>query len=119
MPRKRVDYKIPYIKVQDPKHGQPVGSVPYQITRYEMRNPKWADKYEWKDNEPFDACLKFVKLGYGAKSLWVSTDTGAEFYLSQSALAEVLRKKSIIYGCVLGTWKFKKHGNSHSIVLLS
>ena len=84
MPRKKIPYLIPYVKTQDLKWGMPAGSVPYQITRYEMRNPKWADKYEWKDNEPFDACIKFVKLGYGAKSLWKNAENGAEFYMSQS-----------------------------------
>lgn len=119
MPRKRVEYKIPYIKVQDPKWGQPVGSVPYQISRYEMRNPKWADKYEWKDNEPFDACITFVKMGWGYKSLWRNTETNAEYFLGQSALAEILKTKSIIYGAVVGRFKFKKHGSVYGLCLVS
>ena len=117
MPRKKIPYKIPYIKTQDPKWGQPPGSVPYQITRYEMRNAKWAEKYEWKDNEPFDACVKFIRLGYGAKSLWKCAETGAEYYLSQSALGDVLRKKSVVYGTVIARFKFKKHGSTYSLVL--
>jgi len=117
VPRKKIPYLIPYIKVQDQKWGMPAGSVPYQITRYEMRNPKWAEKYDWKENIPFDSCISFVRLGYGAKSLWRTTDTGAEFYMSQSALADILRTKSVIYGTVIARFQFRKHGNVFSLVL--
>lgn len=119
MPRKKVEYLIPFIKVQDPKWGQPIGSVPYQISRYEMRNPKWMDRYEWKANAPFDACLKFVRFGHGAKALVKNSETDAEYYISQSTLAEVLCTKTLIYGAFVGRWKFKKHGNCFSITLVT
>ena len=119
MPRKKIPYKIPYIKSQDPKWRQPIGSIPYQITRYEMRNPKWAEKYEWKDNEPFDACIKFVRICWSGKTLWKCTATDAEYYIGQTALANILKTKSIVYGTVIARWRVRKHGDTYSLVLVT
>jgi hypothetical protein len=93
----------------------PVGSVPHQITRYEMRKLYWENRYEWKENRPFDANLRFINMYYGGKILWENTETGARYWMNQSGLAALLKTKSILYGTVLGTFMFKKHGITYSI----
>ncbi len=115
MARKKVEYKIPYVKEAERIPNLPIGSVPHQITLYEMRKLNWGQKYEWRVNERFDANLKFIKMYYGGKILWENTETGARYWMNQSGLAAVLKSKSIIYGTVLGTWIFRKHGTTYSI----
>jgi hypothetical protein len=115
MARKKVEYKIPYVKEAERIPNLPIGSVPHQIPLYEMRKLNWGQKYEWRVNERFDANLKFIKMYYGGKILWENTETGARYWMNQSGLAAVLKSKSIIYGTVLGTWIFRKHGTTYSI----
>jgi hypothetical protein len=115
MPRKKSTYRIPYLKDVDKLTGMPVGSVPHQITRYEMRKLYWENRYEWKENRPFDANLRFINMYYGGKILWENTETGARYWMNQSGLAALLKTKSILYGTVLGTFMFKKHGITYSI----
>jgi len=115
MPRKKVDYKIPFIKENDKINNLPAGSVPHQIGLYEMRKPNWEQKYDWRENVKFDANLKFINMYYGGKILWEDTETGARYWMNQSGLAAVLKSKSVVYGTVLGTWIFKKHGTTYSI----
>ena len=111
MPRKKVDYKIPYIKETDKVNNLPIGSVPHQITHYEMRKANC----DWQENVKFDANLKFINMYYGGKILWENTETGARYWMNQSGLAVVLKNKSVVYGTVLGTFIFRKHGTTYSI----
>jgi len=120
MPRKKEPYKIPFTRKQ-PSIGLtiawslPSDSVPSQISNWERRKAGWEQNYEWRDNVRFEANLKFLKMHYGGKVLWENTETGAHYWMNQSGLAVVLKNKSVIYGAVLGTWIFKKHGNTYSV----
>ena len=121
MPRKKEPYKIPFIRTTPtPLQGlfysrDPVGSVPSQISNWERRKAGWEQNYEWRDNVRFEANLKFIRMSYGGKILWENTETGAHYWMNQSGLAVILKSKSVIYGAVLGTWIFRKHGNTYSI----
>lgn len=122
--KKTVDYKIPFLKPTPENSGRDTknvwfltaGSVPPNISNWERRNKNWESKYEWRDNETFQANLKFISMVWGGKALFENTETGARFYMNQTALNKLLSKSTIVFGVVLGTWKFKKHGTSYSIV---
>ena len=121
MPRKKEPYKIPFTRKHTGGVGltiawsMPADSVPSQISNWEKRKNGWEQNYEWRDNVRFEANLKFIRMSYGGKVLWENTETGAHYWMNQSGLAVVLKSKSVIYGAVLGTWIFKKHGNTYSV----
>ncbi|MFA6049733.1 MAG: hypothetical protein WC761_00780 [Candidatus Paceibacterota bacterium] len=122
---KKVEYKIPFLK-PTPENSilngnknvwfLTAGSVPSIISTWEKRNKNWEDKYEWRDNTVFKANLRFVTITWGGKALFENTETGARFYMNQTALDKLLSKSTIVFGIVLASWKFKKHGSSYSIV---
>lgn len=114
MPRPRPTYKIPFIKTET-RWGLPVGSVPDMISSWDMREKGWEQKYDWRDNKNFEANMKFVEFTYAGKAVFQNTETEAQFYMSRGALEHLLLSKSLIFGAVLGTWKFKKHGTTYSL----
>lgn len=125
MPRKPANYKIPHVKADSASAGLlgsrlalPPGSVPDVLGGWIRRRPGWENDYEWTDNVPFDANLKFIRLNYCGKAEWVDTATGSKYFMSIGSLEKVLLKKSLLFGTVLATWKFKKHGWSYSITLV-
>lgn len=116
-------YKIPYLKpTSENSVGEisslyflTAGSVPSVLDYWVTKQKNWELKFEWKDNEEFQANLKF--LGFlGDKAVFQNTETYAKFFMRQSALEELLHKGTLIYGTVFGSWKFKKHGCSYSLV---
>lgn len=113
MPRKKIAYKIPYVK--ESTGNISAGSVPHHIGRGEMRKANWEHKYEWRENYPFDVNLKFIKMYFGGKILWENCENGARYWMNLSGLDSLLKTKSIIYGTVLGTFIFKKHGITYSL----
>jgi len=122
--KKGIAYKIPYVKRDPASNTQgpfttwalTPESVPNQISPWEMRgNKNWADKYEWRENDVFEANLKFLKLSWDGKAILENTDNEARYYMGKTGLDELLQKGTIVCGTVLGHWKFKKHGNSYAI----
>ena len=116
MVRKKPEpYKIPFVK-KETKWGPPIGSVPDGISPWQMRtNKAWRDDYDWRDNVKFEANIRFVEFMYSGKAVFENTETNALYYMSRGALEYLIKNKSLVFGCVLGTWKFKKHGTTYSI----
>ena len=113
-------YLIPHL-LQDSKihYGFKAGSVPPQIGWRERRLPKWELAYEWRENKPFYASLKFVQVRSDPGRVTLEhNETGARYSMTLGNLRKLLTKGSIIYGTVIGKWKFQKNGDSYSLVFV-
>jgi hypothetical protein len=125
---KKLPYQIPFVrKVEAAEPGAsqavftgwtlPAGSVPGQISGWEMRrDKKWREHYEWRDNTTFKANLKFLKLSWDGKATLEDTETEARYVMGKKGLDDLLQKGTIVCGTVLGYWKFRKYGNSYSLI---
>lgn len=112
-------YRIPFLKPDLPYYPYGFGahSVPASIGRWEMRKKDWAERYEWKENKPFMASMKIIRSQNPNRIIVENNDgSGARYCLSFTNAFKVLQKGTIVYGDVYGKWKFRKNGNSYSLV---
>lgn len=76
-------------------------------------------EFEWKENKPFKAGLKFVTITRGASSVRFvveNTETKARYQFRGIDFTQFMKKTTWIFGVCLGEWKFRKQGKYISII---
>jgi hypothetical protein len=113
-------WKVPYLAMKHSYYlGYEIGSVPPIIDRRIRRLPNWQKIFDWKENEPFFASLKFVPRTYEIGRLTLeNNENGASYSITLGNLRKLLRQGNVIYGVVVGRWKFQKNGDSYSLVYI-
>ena len=117
---KSPSWLVPYLLTNSSIYlGYGPGSVPPQICWRTKRKIGWQKHFEWKENEPFFASLKFAPTKYEPGRVTMeNTETGAKYSITMGNLKKMLQKSTVVFGVIVGKWKFQKNGDSYSLVFI-
>jgi len=77
-----------------------------------------SNAIEWRDNDPFEATLKIVRLerGRSAARFWFRDETNLiEYPFFGQTLVDMLSQSTMVNGVVTGTWIVVKKGANYGI----
>ncbi len=78
------------------------------------------NEIQWFKNEPFEAALCYKNImhagGTTSKFVFENTETGAQYVMRLQDFETCLMNGAIVYGVILGRWRFRRDSGHYSIV---
>lgn len=78
---------------------------------------EYDEKYQWRDNVPFEATMELTSFGRGMSSArfhWVDHE-GHRYEMFMKDMEKVLKSTIIDHGVVSGKWQICKRGQNYGL----